>query len=337
MKNKKFMSHFKFLALIFSLALIFTCCLSSEDEEEGTTQTTATLSEDNAPKTAGAAIQAVNVVGAFSGLGGIGFSSVSLDTHDKSPLGRIIDKALSITKLQRSTADLFAQGSMPLMTEDCTDGGSMTFSATWIGPDQPSGPSDVQDFTATITLNSCTEGTETQNGTFIITFNGSMENPTGITLTTPILSFIDTATNDNLTMTNLTLSITIPTISGEEITGGTFSLDGAIYGSVDGDPINQEYDDFRIVMSSDTTGDTASISGSLKAVCIGGWVTITTNTPVFVPIGANCPAEGEMTITSGDNTVRVVVASNSTITVYFNDALVQTYNDCEEVDGLCTG
>jgi hypothetical protein len=337
MKKLKLMSYFKFLTLIFSLALIFTCCLSTEDEGDDPTQTGATLSEDNAPKTAGAAIQATNVAGAFSSLGGIGSSSVSSNSDAKSPLARIIDKALAITEIKRSTAELFAQGSIPPTTVTCTDGGSMTMSATWIGPDQPSGPSDMTNFTATITLNSCTEGTETQNGTFTIAFGGSMDNPTSLTLSTTNLTFIDTATNDYLTMVNLNLSIAVPTISGEEIIGGAFSLDGSISGSVDGDPINQEYDDFLIVMSSDGTGGTVSISGRLRALCIGGWVTITTNTPIFVPTGAGCPTEGDMTITSGDNAVWVVVASNSTITVHFNGTLVQTYNDCEEVDGLCTG
>jgi hypothetical protein len=143
MKNINHMSHFKLLILIFSLALIFTCCLSTEDEEEeeGTTptQTGATLTEDNATKAAGAAVQAMNAVEAFTGLGemgGIGTSTVSSDTHANSPLRRIIDRALSITKIQRSTVELFAQGSIPQVTEDCTDGGSMTMSATWTGPDE---------------------------------------------------------------------------------------------------------------------------------------------------------------------------------------------------------
>ena len=210
-------------------------------------------------------------------------------------------------------------------------------SATWIGPNDLSDPSAIDDFEATITLNSCQEGTETQNGTFTIAFSGPLDNPTGLTFTTSSYSYSDTATNDSVTMTNVNMSITVPTLSGEEITGGTFQLDGAISGTVDGDPINQEYDDFQLAFSSGTTGETLSISGSLKANCIGGWVTIATNTPVFVPTGADCPTEGEMTITSGDNTVKAVVASNSTIAIYFNDTLVQTYTNCEEVDGLCTG
>lgn len=342
MKNKNLMSHFKLLILMFGLALIFTCCLSSEDEGDDTTptQTAATLTEDNAPKAAGAAVQATSVVEAFTGLGGIGgieSSSVSSDTYAKSPLRTIIDRALSITKIQRSTAELIAQGIMPEVTEDCEDGGSMTMSATWTGPDQPSGPSEMVDFEATMTFNSCKEGTETNNGSFTLAFSGPLDKPTGLTFTTSNFTHSDTATNDSITMTNVSVSITVPTISGEEITGGTFTLDGAMSGTVDGDTISQEYDDFEIVLSSDSEGETLSISGSLKANCIGGWVTIATNTAIFVPTGADCPTEGEITITSGGNTVKVVAASNSTITVYFNDTLVQTYTDCEEVDGLCTG
>jgi hypothetical protein len=343
MKNKNLMSHFfKFLILIFGLALIFTSCLSSEDEGDGTgtTQTGATLTESNAPKTADAAIKATMSLGAFTGLGemgGIGTSTVSSDTYAKSPLGRIIDRALSITKIQKSTAELFAQGSIPQVTEDCTDGGSMTMSATWTGPDQPSGPSDMTDFTVNITFNSCTEGTETNNGTFTVAFSGSSDNPTGISFTTSNFTHSDTVTNDNMTMTNVSVSITVSTMDGGgEITDGIFTLDGAMSGTIDGNTVNLEYDDFEIVLSSDPTGETLSISGSLKANCVGGWITVTTNTPVYIPTVADCPTQGDITITSGGNTVDAVVGSDSTITVYFNDTLVQTYADCEAVDGLCT-
>jgi hypothetical protein len=336
MENKNLMSHiFKLLILMFSIVFIFTCCLSTE-EEESTPKTAATLTADNAPASAGAAVQVANVAGAFSSLGGIGVSSASTDDHFKSPLQRLVDKALSMTELKYATADLFAQGSMPQTTISCTDGGTMTMSASWIGPDQPSDPSQVSNFTATITLSSCTEGTETQSGSFTIAFAGSMDSPTGLTLSTTSLTFVDTATGDNLTMANLTMSISIPTMSGDEITGGTFSLNGSISGSVDGDPINQEYDNFQIIASSDGTGETLSMSGSLRALCLGGWVTIATDIPMFIPIGADCPTAGEVTVTSGENTVWAVVASNSTITVYFNGDLVQIYTDCEEVDGLCT-
>jgi hypothetical protein len=91
------------------------------------------------------------------------------------------------------------------------------------------------------------------------------------------------------------------------------------------------------VFSSNGGGGTVSISGRIKASCLGGWVTITTNNPIFIPTNADCPTAGEVVITSGGNSVKVVIASDSKITIYYNNTLVQTYNNCEDVDGLCVG
>jgi hypothetical protein len=52
---------------------------------------------------------------------------------------------------------------------------------------------------------------------------------------------------------------------------------------------------------------------------------------------ADCPTAGEVIATSGDNSVKMVIASDFKITIYFNNTLVQTYNDCEGIYGLCEG
>lgn len=138
-------------------------------------------------------------------------------------------------------------------------------------------------------------------------------------------------------MTNLTIDFTDLTFAGDELTGCKITLSGAISGNIGADPINQEYDNFKMVANWDATGTTASISGRVKASCLGGWVTVATNTPVFIPKDADCPTAGEIVVTSGGNRVKMVIASDSKITVYYNDAVVQTYNKCEDVDGLGVG
>ncbi len=188
----------------------------------------------------------------------------------------------------------------------------------------------MPDFQATVTFNSCREGTETMNGTATMAFSGTVDNPVSLTFSSSNLSYADTVTDDNISMTNFSMVIT-----GDDLTGATITLTGVVSGTVSGDPINEELDSFQIVLSSDTTGETMSISGMVKASCLGEWVTITTNTPVFVSTGDDCPIDGEFTITSGGNSVKVVIESDSKITVLFNNSPVQTYNNCEEVDGLC--
>jgi hypothetical protein len=110
---------------------------------------------------------------------------------------------------------------------------------------------------------------------------------------------------------------------------------GTITGTIGGDPINEEYDDFIIVFSSDAQGMTITINGSINAGCLGDWTTITTVTPVFIPDGAQCPTAGEIHVTAGGDTVKMVINANGTVDVFFNDTLVQSYADCEVVDGLC--
>lgn len=136
---------------------------------------------------------------------------------------------------------------------------------------------------------------------------------------------------------NLTMTFSNVAFSGNELTSATIAITGAVSGSVSGEPVNIECDDYRMTFSSIASGETVSVSGRIKPSCLGGWVTITTNTPLFIPIGALCPTAGEVVALSGANSVKVVIASDSKITIYFNDSLVTTYNNCKDVDGLCVG
>jgi hypothetical protein len=85
-----------------------------------------------------------------------------------------------------------------------------------------------------------------------------------------------------------------------------------------------------------TGGQNLSLSGRIKPSCLGGWMVVTTNTPTFIPTGADCPTAGEVVVTAGGNSVKVVYASDFKVIIYYNDTLAQTYNICEEVADLCT-
>jgi hypothetical protein len=104
-----------------------------------------------------------------------------------------------------------------------------------------------------------------------------------------------------------------------------------------GTPINQECDDFKIEFSSVNGGLSIVMSGNMKPVCFGAWITVATNVPVFIPSGSQCPTDGEIVSKAGGNTARVVIKSDSQIEIYFNDALLKTYYDCEEIEGICVG
>ncbi len=328
------------LILVAILPLMLSC--GGGGGGGGTAQPGATLTSSNAPAASGATVQSTRLILFTDAVEGIGTASISSKTYSKDlmrkpPLRSILEKAVALSKAQRTKAELRAQGSMPPTTEACGGGGTVTTSATWIGPDDPTDPSQVVNFNATMTLSSCKEDTSTMNGTMSVAFEGSLSAPTKITISMPNFSYANTETNDNITITSLTMVVTNLTFSGEELIGGTLILTGAVSGSASGDPISVECDNYTIVFSSGVTGETLSISGRLKPSCLGGWVTIATNTPIFVPAGADCPTAGEIVVASGENSVKVVITSDSKITIYFNGTLVQTYNDCEDVDGLCVG
>lgn len=261
--------------------------------------------------------------------------STSSITILKPPLRNIIDKVISISKIERLKAEYIQKGTIPPTTVDCSDGGTITISATWTGPDNPVDESQIVDLQANITCNSCKEGTITMDGTATFKFSGPLDKPSSFTFSTPNFTYIDTAENDDWTMSNLNMVVTELTFSGDELTGCTITITGAMNGISDGDPVNVEYDSFKIVINSDETGGTFSLSGRVRPSCLDGWVNCTTNTPIFIPTAADCPINGEIIVTSGEDNTRIVIGSDSTITIYFNGTWVKTYNDCNEVEGLC--
>jgi hypothetical protein len=170
-----------------------------------------------------------------------------------------------------------------------------------------------------------------------LTIEGPLDDFTKFTLSVTSFTYSNTETNDNIALTNLTMVITGISLIENELASGTITIAGAISGTVDGDPINVEYDSYQIVFRSNTGGETVSVSGRIRARCLGGWATIATNIPLFTPAGGDCPTAGELVITSGGNNVKIVIAPDSRINLYYNNTFIQTYSNCENVDGLCGG
>ncbi len=343
------MRHFKksfgpVVVISTFLALVLTGCGGGGGDGTASTgggTTEASLTAANAPQAGGAAMQSANLVGGATALGElrpIGISSdISSKTYSKSPLPSILDKLIPIAKSRMNGSGLHLEGSFPPTTENCTGGGTVTVSGTWTGPDNPTDPSQIVNFAGNITFNSCKEATGIMNGSISMRIEGPLDNFTNFTLSVSSFAYANTETNDNIAMTNLTMVITGLSLNGNELAGGTITIAGTVSGTVGGDPIYVEYDSYQIVFNSNAGGETVSVSGRIRARCLGGWVTIATNIPLFTPAGANCPTTGEVVITSGGNNVKIVVASDSRITIYYNNTFVQTYSNCENVDGLCVG
>jgi len=321
------------IVILSALAFVLTSCGGGGGSSTGGGGVVPSLTNANAPQAGSAAGQSLAIVQStsfasfFDLSGNVGAASISSKTsksYSKSLLKKVLNKAVSISKTRIHIA-----GSMPTTTVDCFDSGTLTISnAKWT--DNPDDPSDLIDLSATITATACKEEPYTWNGSMTIALVGSSYAPTKITtVSTPGFTSIDSETNETFTMTNLT---TVIDYFSSDVLEETITLTGTISGQVDGAPINLECKNFKIDMIDD---ETVSLSGDIKPTCLGFFVTVTTNTPIVTVLGDDCPTAGEIVLTSGANKVKIVIAADSKISIYYNDTLVQTYNSCTNITGLC--
>lgn len=173
------------------------------------------------------------------------------------------------------------------------------------------------------------------NGTMTMAFKGPLNNPTEVIISIPEFSYIDTLEDDNFTMKDFSITGTNLIHDGDEITDGVITVSGAISGISDGETLYTVVDKFTVTITSTSGGINRSVSGRIKPICIDGWVTVTTTTPIFIPKLADCPTNGEITITAGGKSIRVKAASNYEVSILLNDNPVNIYDNCNDVMGHC--
>jgi len=299
----------------------------------------ASLTAANAPQAASAAAQSIQLVQSdifisiFDLSGNVGPASISSRTSksfSKSLLKKILDKTMSIskTRIDKSEIHTAAVGSMPTTTVDCFDSGTVTITnAKWTV--DPADEFNLKDLSANITANACKEEPYLWNGSMSIAVGGSILEPQKITtVSTPGFDTTDLDTSEKFTMTNLTTVIDYNT----EFTIVAMTFTGTISGKINGNPIDFECKNYKINIIDEST---VSLSGEIKPKCLGGWVTVKTNTPILQDV--DCPTAGEIIITSGANSVKVVIAADSKISVYYNNTPVtgSPYPSCQDIIGLC--
>lgn len=310
--------------LLIGTALVFSNCGSG-----GGGTTLAELTEANAPEVAGSLEQVMSLVEPTSSLAELEVAA----TSSRPPLTGLMDTMKALANSQLPSSKLSAQGSMPAEPIPC-DSGSGSMSATWDGPDIITDISDISGFEVTMTFDECTMDGTTLDGSATIGLEDLLSDSGTISFETSYLNLQDSSSPDgttDMTMSDFSMELTATS------TSGTVTMSGSVSGTAEGTPVDGEFDDLTMAMEMVTGGEEYSISGRMKSTCIGGWIEFSTPTPVFVATDADCPSDGEVDAVSGENTVSVVVGpSSSEITVYFNDAEVTSYPDCDSVEGLCT-
>lgn len=295
----------------------------------------ASLTVSNAEQVGDTVIQAVKLVAPAAAMGELKTSSIS---PEKRPLLlSILEKVLPVSG--KSIAARHITG-VSVFNEPCANEGSITVNINSVDPFK-------QLINADINVDACTIGTQTLNGTmhveYIVGSLDALTNPTldnlknfkEVTITTSGFTYVNTANTDNVTLNDLTLVLKDFTYNGNVLTGGSITLGGVTTGTIDGEVVDIECDSFGLLFSAGPAGVSVSVSGRIKASCLGGWVTMVTNQSVFVPANAPCPTEGDIAVSAGGNTVTVHIAADARITIYFNGNVVKTFNSCSEVKGLC--
>jgi hypothetical protein len=309
--------------LLVGFALALSNCGSG-----GGTITLAELTADNAPQVAGSMDQVMSLIDPASSLGEIEVAAAS----SGAPLARVIDTMKAISEKQLPSPMITAQDSM--YEEIPCDSGSGTVSADWDESDLITDPFAVLDLKVTMHFVDCTMGEETLDGSATMKFTGTFSDPTKITITSSNLNYKNAGSPDgetDITMTGFSMDVT------STPSGGTMTISGKVSGVSDGVAVDEELDDLVLTMEAVPGGGEVTIAGNVKPSCVGGWITLSTATPIFIPVGEECPTDGNVQAASDGNVVSIVVGPGTTeTTVYFNDAEVASYPDCEGVGGLCS-
>lgn len=310
--------------LILSLATLLAGCGGGGGDTSRSGGPDATLTTSNASQAGDAVVQAVKLI-APATLGQVKAGSIS--PGKSAPLIAIFQNIAPVVG-QRWASE---KQSSAIYHQDCSGGGNIE-----VGTPVPISLDHVQ---ADVNVNSCTIGTSTMNGVLQVTLPiddaGDPLHASEFTIEVSSFTYSDSITTLDLT-DNFIMVAKDMSWDGDTPTSGTITLGGTVSGTTGSGPINIGCDSLEFQFSAGSSGVTVSVSGRINASCLGGWVTLSTNQAVFFSSNADCPTGGEVVVSSGGNSVTMHVKANSEIDIYFNGSLIQTYDDCTEVVGLCT-
>lgn len=158
-------------------------------------------------------------------------------------------------------------------TEDCSNGGSVATVISWDGPLLATDCSNVVDPAIDLMFEDCQEESETLNGAIGISFTGTLcdETPSEFSMYFTDFSYHN---QDDSTDFVLDLTMEFSEIQYDDfdyMLGMYLAMDGAIYGTFDGDSLDLTYDDWTMTfdeisydVSNEITGLYLSFDGSFS-------------------------------------------------------------------------
>ena len=324
------------LVLMFAGSMFIIASGGGGDGGTSAPEESAVLTQGGSDVATSAAMQSFDMAGPSVAMGGsLPFGGTGAANEVHAPLRSIVQKAFNLTR----SATARAKGlSAPLTTQGCTNGGTVTMPDPT--PDELLAAMLSGSISLTATYNSCVEGPETMDGTMTIRLTGDFENDnfSSMTITTSLFHYENTGSSEDIIMTGYQM-ITDQMVfnASDELIEATITVTGDVIGTLDGQSCDAGFWKLALNFEEDPLGVYLTINGMLNNDCIGGWATISTAVPIFFPAADDsCPTEGDFSITSMGNTVRAVAGSSKSVTIYFNNAVVQTHTDCSTVENECS-
>ena len=320
------------------LALLFTGSLfiiaSGGGGGSSAPEETAVLNESNAEAAAEAVIQSFEMSGPVDTLdGGLPFGTTGGTHQVEPPLRSMVNRALG----EYRTAVAKAEGkSLPFVQSDCLGGGTMD--APDLSEQDIINAAQSGSLTVTMSYDNCIEGTQMMDGAITLQVFGNFETQTitSMSFTTNYFRTADSDVPSDMTMTNYRMTANQLTFDGSDnLTAATFTVTGDTTGSLEGQAIDESFYNLAVRFENAGSGEYLSINGMLRNNCIGGWATVSTAERLYMPTGVDCPTEGDFSIRSGGNTVRVAVNVSGLIDIYFGSTLVVNDVDCNNISGFC--
>jgi len=103
-----------------------------------------------------------------------------------------------------------------------------------------------------------------------------------------------TFNNTQVTVTNITFNTScVPTVYDVTLNGGAGLLDP----NVDSMPEPVTFNQLVVHVDSSGSSTILTVNGGIQSPCFGGTATLTTQTPLSVPSGENCPTAGVISVT----------------------------------------
>ncbi len=214
-------------------------------------------------------------------------------------------------------------------SEQCQSG-SINFSVSWNGPDQPNSVYDIQNLDMKVTMNQCYMDGILMNGKMTIYIPGNYGYATSANVTMNNINIKANLKNEEVAINIPMLTISYSNIYesynslsfNATIKGATFVKEG------NSDWVRVVYDDYKMNFAMSYNGSlTISVNGKMHSDLVNGKVFIQTINPLNIDSNGNL-LSAKLKLSFRNNNI-LYNCSNNNCDTYYNDKYIGKYKDLD--------